>query len=81
MVSDLNNQVVKNVRVTVLILVWMEDGLWLNYAEAEYDGEVYVLILVWMEDSLWPPVLYWNEKQTKVLILVWMEDSLWQYST
>ena len=42
------------VNAVVLILVVMEDGLWLEYFSRKF-GVLWVLILVVMEDSLWLP--------------------------
>ena len=39
--------------VLVLILVWMEDGLWAGFIVVGLFVISLVLILVWMEDGLW----------------------------
>ena len=78
MVSD-NNQQQQRVlpNKIVLILVLMEDGLWLTLTAAYVLGLVLVLILVLMEDGLWHPRGYAYRSKKSVLILVLMEDGLW----
>jgi len=41
----------------VLILVFVEDGLWAAVLEDGAGNEIYVLILVFVEDGLWEEIL------------------------
>ena len=61
----------------VLILVVMEDGLWLPGKEGYIKNGFHVLILVVMEDGLWPIICFVIIGIICVLILVVMEDGLW----
>ena len=67
--------------VTVLILVLVEDGLWLTCRKSSVrfvTSEVLILVLV--EDGLWPHLPKWWKQQTAwVLILVLVEDGLWLF--
>ncbi len=64
-------------RVPVLILVVMEDALWLPLTK-ENSTCLNVLILVVMEDALWRKLTVQSVTERLVLILVVMEDALWQ---
>ncbi len=64
----------------VLILVLMEDGLWLHHSHDAGHLPVLVLILVLMEDGLWQQRRSIYNTGNRVLILVLMEDGLWRQS-
>jgi len=77
MVYELEKLVGKKIKLRdVLILVFVEDGLWgMNFIG--WESFVLVLILVFVEDGLWAKEVICKITSPVVLILVFVEDGLW----
>ena len=68
----------KNIFTEVLILVLVEDSLWVSRQYSQLVNRLRVLILVLVEDSLWEQLEMMHQfMNADVLILVLVEDSLW----
>ena len=70
----------KNENLNVLILVLLENALWVYVSAPVTINDIEVLILVLLENALWG---YENEDNIElkdaVLILVFVENALWVF--
>ena len=65
---------------SVLILVVVDDGLWVRWIVTQRGGQSSVLILVVVDDGLWVRNPFTQGLQfADVLILVVVDDGLWAY--
>ena len=61
----------------VLILILLEDTLWVEVKNVVRNLLESVLILILLEDTLWGVALTLDKKVEGVLILILLEDTLW----